>query len=102
MKYIIRAIILGSGIILSGLFPASMAMADSYQYGQGHHKYNNHPRNYYEQQRSHRDYRSNCHPVHKYTYDNYGYRAKVGGTMYYDEYGQAYVVPGSRYLIDHD
>lgn len=40
-----------------------------------------------------------CHPVSKYIYDDYGNRNKIGGTMCYDQYGQGYVVEGSRYKI---
>ena len=43
--------------------------------------------------------RYNCHSVSKWAYDDYGQKLKIGGTMCYDAYGQAYVVPGSRYLI---
>ncbi len=102
MNYVIRGLVLGSGIILSGLFPSGEAMADSYHHGKRHHNSHYKSHAYYETQRQHEYYQSDCHPVHKYTYDNYGYRAKVGGTMCYDEYGRAYVVPGSRYLIHHD
>ena len=48
--------------------------------------------NYYKQAKS-------CHPVSKYTYDDYGDRHKIGGTMCYDRYGEGYVVEGSRYQI---
>ena len=43
--------------------------------------------------------RYDCHAVTKWAYDDYGQKLKIGGTMCYDAYGQAYVVPGSRYLI---
>jgi hypothetical protein len=41
-----------------------------------------------------------CKPVHKYVSDGYGGSTKVGGTMCYDPYGNGYLVPGSRYVID--
>lgn len=43
--------------------------------------------------------RKSCHPVSKYTYDDYGNRHKIGGTMCYDKYGEGYIVEGSRYKI---
>lgn len=46
-------------------------------------------------------YHRDCHPVYKIVYDHYGQPMKIGGTMCYDEYGNGYVVPGSRYLINH-
>ena len=48
----------------------------------------------------HGHYRKACHPVYKYGYHN-GYRAKIGGTMCYDRYGNGYVVRGSRYVIEY-
>jgi len=44
-------------------------------------------------------HRKSCRPVFKYTYDRYGRRTKTGGTMCYDAYGEGYVVPGSRYVV---
>lgn len=40
-----------------------------------------------------------CRQVYKYTNDEYGNPQQIGGTMCYDNYGQVYVVEGSRYLI---
>lgn len=39
-----------------------------------------------------------CHPVTGIDY-HLGHRAKVGGTLCYDAYGRAFIVPGSRYVI---
>ncbi len=41
-----------------------------------------------------------CHAVSKIGYDD-GREARIGGTRCYDEYGEAYIVPGSRYVIDY-
>ena len=41
----------------------------------------------------------NCHPTSKIGYFD-GYQGKIGGTMCYDEYGDPYIVRGSRYLIE--
>ena len=45
-------------------------------------------------------YRRGCHAVTKTDYW-YGRKAKIGGTMCYDNYGRGYVVPGSRYVIHY-
>ncbi len=42
-----------------------------------------------------------CRKVHKYRYDSYGSKTRISGTMCYDDYGNQYVVPGSRY-VDND
>jgi len=44
-------------------------------------------------------YRS-CRTVSKMGYDAYGNAARIGGTMCYDDYGQGYIVPGSRYIME--
>lgn len=40
-----------------------------------------------------------CHPVSKVAY-RHGRGVRVGGTMCYDAYGNAYIVKGSRWLGD--
>jgi hypothetical protein len=40
-----------------------------------------------------------CHPVVKVDYDRFGRRAKFGGTMCYNDYGEPFIVPGSRHII---
>lgn len=40
-----------------------------------------------------------CRQVYKNTYDEYGNPQQIGGTMCYDNYGQGYVVEGSRYRM---
>lgn len=42
-----------------------------------------------------------CHPVVKIGYDRFGRRAKLGATMCYDAYGEAFIVPGSRHIIHY-
>ena len=37
----------------------------------------------------------------KHGFDRNGRPARIGGTLCYDAYGYAYVVPGSRYLIGY-
>lgn len=41
--------------------------------------------------------RKACHPVTKIVTDSRGYYQSLAGTMCYDNYGQSYIVPGSRY-----
>lgn len=41
-----------------------------------------------------------CHPVSKVKW-HHGRKARFGGTMCYDQYGNGYVVPGSRYLVGY-
>ena len=65
-----------------------------YEYGYSRRRHHRRHRHYSEHYGSY-----DCHPVSKYGYDRYGYRIKIGGTMCYDDYGHAYVVPGSRYTI---
>lgn len=48
---------------------------------------------------SYRRHARGCHFVTKVGYDEYGRRAKFGGTMCYDSYGEPYIVPGSRHII---
>ena len=50
---------------------------------------------------THRGYGRACHTVSKIGYDDYGRKAKMGGTMCYDSYGNSYVVKGSRYVIHY-
>ena len=50
---------------------------------------------------THRGYGRPCHAVSKTGYDDYGRKAKIGGTMCYDSYGNSYVVKGSRYVIHY-
>ena len=50
---------------------------------------------------AHRGYGRACHTVSKIGYDDYGRKAKMGGTMCYDSYGNSYVVKGSRYVIHY-
>ena len=94
------------------------AAAQAWSYGgygypyYGHSRHYSHGHNY-----GHRPYRSrhqygssrqsrrhgydgdDCHPTSKSGYHD-GYEGRVGGTMCYDDYGDAYIVPGSRYLIE--
>lgn len=42
-----------------------------------------------------------CHPVIGHGFDQFGRRAKFGGTMCYDRYGNSYVVAGSRHVIHY-
>ncbi len=48
-----------------------------------------------------RGYGRACHTVSKIGYDDYGRKAKIGGTMCYDSYGNSYVVKGSRYVMHY-
>ena len=48
---------------------------------------------------SHDTASQDCHATSKIGYLD-GVKGKIGGTMCYDSYGDAFVVPGSRYVID--
>jgi len=65
-------------------------------YNQGYNP-SGHYANYPAQRYSHQA--RPCHQVSKYTYDEYGNAHKIGGTMCYNNYGEGYVVEGSRYEI---
>ena len=41
-----------------------------------------------------------CHSTYKHGYAH-GRQAKIGGTMCYDNYGNAYIVAGRRYVIGY-
>jgi len=90
-----------------------------YGIGYGHHNQHNHHGNYspgYSQNSYNQGYNPSghyanypaqryshqarpCHQVSKYTYDEYGNAHKIAGTMCYNNYGEGYVVEGSRYEI---
>ena len=55
----------------------------------------------YYKRSAHRGYGRACHTVSKIGYDDYGRKAKIGGTRCYDSYGNSYVVKGSRYVIHY-
>ena len=58
-------------------------------------------RSYAPRVRLYRGYNSSvCHAVVKHDYWN-GYKAEIGGVMCYDRYGNGYIVPESRYLIQY-
>ena len=59
------------------------------------------PNRPYYKPAAHRGYGRACHTVSKIGYDNYGRKAKIGGTMCYNSYGNSYVVKGSRYVIHY-
>ncbi len=59
------------------------------------------PNHSYYKPSARRGYGRACHTVSKIGYDNYGRKAKIGGTMCYDSYGNSYVVKGSRYVIHY-
>jgi hypothetical protein len=42
-----------------------------------------------------------CHPVIGQGFDRFGRRAKFGGTMCYDGYGNGYIVAGSQHVIHY-
>ncbi len=88
-------------------------------HGHGHYKHHNHKHDYgnyrdsdhYPWRYDKRGYKRHvkvhrfhggydCHPVKKKGYFH-GRPAKVGGTMCYDRYGNAYIAKGSRYVIKY-
>ena len=58
------------------------------------------PGHRYYKPSAHRGYGRACHTVSKIGYDN-GRKAKIGGTMCYNAYGNSYVVKGSRHVIHY-
>lgn len=90
-----------------------------YAIGYGHHNHHHHgnyyPHYYSRHSYTHRynpsGYYANypaqsyayqakpCHQVYKNSYDEYGDAYRIGGTMCYNQYGEGYVVEGSRYEI---
>lgn len=58
-------------------------------------------RRYAPRVRTYRGYNSSaCHSVVKHDYWH-GHEAEIGGVMCYDRYGNSYMVPESRYLIQY-
>lgn len=69
-----------------------------YGHTQRHYTYTD---GYYNANQGYRAYGNRgCHPVYKFGHWQ-GSPAKVGGTMCYDNRGNAYIVQGSRYLIHY-
>ena len=56
---------------------------------------------YYGHHSSQPSHQRRCHPVTGIGRDRYGRKAKFGGTMCYDRYGNSYIVPGSRHVIHY-
>ena len=46
-------------------------------------------------------YSAGCRAVIKYGFDRFGRRAKIGGTMCFDRYGNSYILSHSRYVIQY-
>ncbi len=42
-----------------------------------------------------------CRSTYKYQNDKHGNKTRIKGTLCYDSYGKAYIVPGSRYVADN-
>jgi hypothetical protein len=104
-------------VLVAGLLTATPQPAEAWYYG-GHH-YRHYGHKYLHSGGHHRSYSAyrglsgyrpggqghnysghgtDCHSVNKIGYDD-GYKAKITGTQCYDEYGKAYIVPGSRYVL---
>jgi hypothetical protein len=119
MKRLITLLALSLGVLFTVLLPIQTASAGAYGghhgggYGHSNHHYGNH---YYSQPSYSQGYGHSgnyatypahnyshqarpCQQVSKYTYDEYGNAHKIAGTMCYDNYGQGYVVDGSRYEV---
>ncbi len=56
---------------------------------------------YYGHHSSQPSHQRRCHPVTGIGRDRYGRKAKFGGTMCYDRYGNSYIVRGSRHVIHY-
>ena len=65
-----------------------------YEHSFKHHGGDDHVRKGYVKRNS------GCHPVSKVRWDR-GRKARFGGTLCYDAYGNGFIVPGSRYLIGY-
>ena len=44
---------------------------------------------------------TSCRSTYKYQYDEHGNKIRINGTLCYDSYGNAYIVPGSRYVANN-
>lgn len=56
---------------------------------------------YYGHHSSHQTQQRRCHPVTGIGRDRDGRKAKFGGTMCYDRYGNSYIARGSRHVIHY-
>ncbi len=72
----------------------SFGIANSYPYS----NHNQHQSYGYNNGSSNYTGGNNCRPTHKYQSDSYGNTTRINGTLCYDSYGKAYIVPGSRYV----
>lgn len=84
----------------------------SYGHNRGHKRYydgkhSNGHSNYGHSNRGHNKYVGNhsgysgaynCRDTYKHQTDHNGKLTKINGTLCYDSYGKAYIVPGSRYV----
>ena len=68
---------------------------DKHVYKHGFKNGYNHGKKPYYNQYSDYGHRQ-CHRVYKYKRDHYGDKVRVKGKKCYDEYGNGYIVPGSR------
>ena len=66
-------------------------------YYRNHRRFTSSHRRYNQ---SYSSYRKPCHQVSKVYYDEDGVPHNTTGTMCYDQYGEAYIVSGSRYRLD--
>jgi len=114
---------LALGIGAAGL-PAVAEAGDDHRHRGGGHRFQGHHHNPHHHYRHHHGYRHSgvvvhlwnpyprpvihhypvataCHPVVGHGQDAYGRRAKFGGTMCYDRFGNGYVVAGSEHVIHY-
>jgi len=64
------------------------------------HHYGDHARHHGRSHHGYRGGRHHCRKVSKHGYWH-GRPARIQGTMCYDRYGNPYIVPGSRSLLDY-
>lgn len=109
----ILLIVISTAALLS-LSALPGAQASGYGYGHHNHGHGHHGNGYnyllpglilgyalsnnHNYSNSHSYSGRDCRKVHKYRYDSFGGKTKISGTMCYDDYGNPYVVPGSRYV----
>lgn len=92
-------------VIMAGITVAAMGIITTAARGGGYHQhsYNQGYRpsgNYPNYQAHSYSYQARpCQQVSKYTRDEYGNAHKIAGTMCYNNYGEGYIVEGSRYEI---
>jgi len=116
----IKRLFIPAVIAAAGLLAANHALAGDHRHGGGHgtvklhidvghggkHGHRGHGGHHgsrhggHGHDARHGGYGYDCRKVSKHGY-YHGRKARIGGTMCYDRYGDPYIVQGSRYVIDY-